>query len=91
MQLAYCEVVTTSLPILAGPASYFFVLPERWSFTVPPLSDPPKYRGGSWAASPVAVWKDAGADVVAASEAAIATEEDWSTTLNSLGALGRPQ
>lgn len=90
VQLAYCEVVTTSLPILAGPASYFAALPVRWSFTVPPLSDPPTYRGGCWAASPVAAWKNAGADVVIASKAAIATEQDWNSTLKSLGALGRP-
>jgi hypothetical protein len=90
VQLAYCEVVTTSLPILAGPASYFAALPVRWSFTVPPLPDPPTYRGGSWSTSPVAAWNDAGADVVIATKAVIATEQDWDATLKNLAALGRP-
>jgi hypothetical protein len=67
IQIIYCEIVRTTFPLMADPASYFAALPVRWSFTVVNAGQLPGHHSTYWRSSPVASWDEAGADVAVAS------------------------
>ncbi len=95
VQVIYTEIVKGTFPEIARGMSFFPLLPVRWKLTVvrraPPHGGATIYFG--W--SPVAMWQQAGADVVfsgqaPSSESVEQVREDIEQTRAALAALGRP-
>ncbi|WP_081492494.1 type I restriction enzyme HsdR N-terminal domain-containing protein [Bradyrhizobium genomosp. I (2014)] len=95
VQIIYAEIVETTFSEIAREMSFFPLLPVRWKLTV--VQREPPYRGStiyfSW--SPVAMWQQAGADVVfdvqaPSFEGEEQVREEVERTRAALAALGRP-
>jgi hypothetical protein len=89
VQLVYAEIIQASFPRFADDLIYFPILPLRWKLTVVRKSA----FGRAFTVlphwTPVADWKDAGADVLFA-DRSTPNYPDWKVVEGALAALGRP-